>query len=193
MNNLVYDFSQYTIVSGGQTGADIAGLSAARTLGFKTGGWAPKGWITTDGAKQEELSGYGLKEHHGGYRERTIQNAKDSDITIIISRKWTSPGTILTMNACKKNKRPFIALRENGSIFYIYRLPELMKTLDSVSKVRDPDDMEMVERQLDEIAKLLKGYLTINVAGNAEDNAEGIEVQSFNLFYDIFQRLKNII
>jgi hypothetical protein len=68
-----------------------------------------------------------------------------------------------------------------------------MKTLDSVSKVRDPDDMEMVERQLDEIAKLLKGYLTINVAGNAEDNAEGIEVQSFNLFYDIFQRLKNII
>lgn len=34
------------IISGGQTGADMGGLEAAREYGFPTGGYAPKGWMT---------------------------------------------------------------------------------------------------------------------------------------------------
>jgi hypothetical protein len=32
------------LISGGQTGADRAGLEAAKALGIATGGTAPKGW-----------------------------------------------------------------------------------------------------------------------------------------------------
>ena len=38
-----------TIISGGQTGADQAGLLAAQALGLQTGGWAPHGWRTDAG------------------------------------------------------------------------------------------------------------------------------------------------
>ena len=34
------------IISGGQTGADMGGLLAAKDLGIRTGGWMPKGWLT---------------------------------------------------------------------------------------------------------------------------------------------------
>ena len=34
------------IISGGQTGADMAGLMAAKKVGFNTGGFAPKGFKT---------------------------------------------------------------------------------------------------------------------------------------------------
>ena len=37
------------IESGGQTGADQAGLRAARAERLETGGWAPKGWETEEG------------------------------------------------------------------------------------------------------------------------------------------------
>ena len=49
------------VVSGGQTGADQAGLRAARAAGIETGGWAPKGWETEEGPAPW-LSDYGLKE-----------------------------------------------------------------------------------------------------------------------------------
>jgi hypothetical protein len=193
MKNVKYNFEDYTIVSGGQTGADIAGLQAARSLKFKTGGWAPKDWETTDGNKEAELRKYGLTEHAGGYRPRTIQNVKDSDITVIVSRKWNSPGTILTMNACKRASKPFIALREDGSVYLVDRLPELQVAINKASKVKNDDDMDMTERTLTEIAKTLVEYQTINVAGNAENNAPGIEDKAYNLFYEIFWRMNQII
>jgi Circularly permutated YpsA SLOG family len=34
------------IISGGQTGADQAGLRTAKRLGIETGGWMPQGWRT---------------------------------------------------------------------------------------------------------------------------------------------------
>lgn len=193
MKHLKYNFEDYTIVSGGQTGADIAGLQAARSFNFKTGGWAPKNWQTEDGNKESELRNYGLKEHTGGYRPRTIQNVKDSDITVIVSRKWNSPGTILTMNACKRASKPFIALREDGSVYLIHNLPKLQNSINKSSKIKNDDDMDMIERGITEIAQTLSEYQTINVAGNAENNAPGIENKAYNLFYEIFSKLKTLI
>lgn len=189
MSLLSYDKSAYTIVSGGQTGVDIAGLNAARSLKFKTGGWAPHGWETLDGPAESLLKKFGLKEHDGGYKPRTIQNVKDSDITLIISRKWMSPGTVLTMNSCKRLGKPFIALTEECVIREIFGLPELEEQLKEVTKVRNSDDMDPVERTMTTIAKCLAGYPTINIAGNAEQNADGIELMSFNLIYDILKRM----
>lgn len=39
------------VISGGQTGADVGGVLAARLHHIKTGGWMPKGWKTLNGAR----------------------------------------------------------------------------------------------------------------------------------------------
>ena len=47
-------------ISGGQTGADFAGLEAARICGILTVGTAPKGFRTLDGSNPDLGSVYGL-------------------------------------------------------------------------------------------------------------------------------------
>jgi Circularly permutated YpsA SLOG family len=47
------------VISGGQTGADQAGLRAARASGIRCGGMAPKGWLTEAGPAPW-LADYGL-------------------------------------------------------------------------------------------------------------------------------------
>ena len=87
------------VISGGQTGADQAGLAAAKACGLETGGWAPKGWLTADGEAEELLRSYGLKEHRGGYRSRTWANVKDADATIRLATNFDSPGEKCTLSA----------------------------------------------------------------------------------------------
>ena len=48
------------IISGGQTGADMGALLAARDLGMESGGVAPKGWRTEDGPQETLLLSFGL-------------------------------------------------------------------------------------------------------------------------------------
>ncbi len=43
------------IISGGQTGADRAGIDVAIELGIPHGGWIPKGRRAENGINQEEL------------------------------------------------------------------------------------------------------------------------------------------
>jgi hypothetical protein len=95
------------IISGGQTGADQAGLQVALDHSIKTGGWSAHGWLTKDGPNQELLQGrYNLKEHTGGYKQRTHENAKVSDGTIRCCVDFFSPGEICTLNGIKKFKKP---------------------------------------------------------------------------------------
>lgn len=93
------------IISGGQTGADMGGLLAARDLGIPTGGWAPKGWVTEDGPKPE-LAEFGLVECSvKGYPARTKWNIRDSDATVIYG-DIRSPGNKLTFNQCHFQAKP---------------------------------------------------------------------------------------
>jgi hypothetical protein len=76
------------VISGGQTGADQAGLRAARGAGIPTGGWAPLGWLveSDDGRRNIAapwLADYGLAEcPEPGYPARTKANVRDSDGTL---------------------------------------------------------------------------------------------------------------
>ena len=94
------------IVSGGQTGADRAGLDAAIELDIPHGGWIPKGRKTEDGGLPEK---YRLKEMPtGSYEARTEQNVIDSEGTLIVSHGMLNGGSAKTRRFAKKHKRPWM-------------------------------------------------------------------------------------
>jgi hypothetical protein len=99
------------IISGGQVGADIGALVAARAAGVSTGGWAPRGWQTVDGPRPE-LAEFGLKEHfRQEYKYRTEKNVEESDGTLIVASDMRSPGTDLTISTCSLLEKPFYCVR----------------------------------------------------------------------------------
>lgn len=88
-----------TVISGGQTGADRAGLDAARSYGIPTGGWMPKGFRALDGFHPEFAELYGMVEDtHEGYRHRTGLNVEHSDGTVRFAGNWNSPGERCTLS-----------------------------------------------------------------------------------------------
>lgn len=97
------------IISGGQTGADQAGISAALTLGIDTGGTMPKGFKTEAG-NRPDLGTYGLVEHSSTkYPPRTACNVRDSDGTLIFGDLGSS-GSQLTLKLCKQYNKPYFSL-----------------------------------------------------------------------------------
>ena len=96
------------MISGGQTGADQAGLAAAERFKIETGGHAPKGWITKDGPNPTLLrERYGLVESEGDYKVRTWENVKNSDATIRLCYSFTTPGEKCTYNGILKYNKLF--------------------------------------------------------------------------------------
>ena len=94
------------IVSGGQNGADQAGLKVAKKLGIATGGWIPRGFKTEYGL-DPSLAQYGLVEtENESYYPRTVYNVRDSEATVYFASNWNSPGTKATLRAVHQFQRP---------------------------------------------------------------------------------------
>lgn len=92
------------IVSGGQTGADQAGLDVAIELGIPHGGWVPKGRKTEAGRLPDH---YRVKEISSvSYPQRTLMNIIDSDGTLLVSHGKLSGGSALTKALAAKHRRP---------------------------------------------------------------------------------------
>lgn len=97
------------IVSGGQTGADRAGLDAGLDAGLAAGGWCPRGRLAEDGRIPAR---YALREMaKPGYPPRTRQNVLDSDATLILSDAEPTGGTRLTMVFALKLSKPFLVVK----------------------------------------------------------------------------------
>jgi uncharacterized protein YkuJ len=91
------------VISGGQTGADRGGLIAAKLAGIETGGCMPKGFRALDGHHPNFAQLYGVTEHtSSSYPPRTYRNAFDSDGTVRIAVNFSSAGEICTLNAVQK-------------------------------------------------------------------------------------------
>lgn len=91
------------IISGGQTGADMAGLRSAKNVGLLTGGTAPKAFQTESGPNPDLKTIYGLKAF-GNYKSRTIQNIRDSDGTIVFLLHRNPGGSTKTIGYCHTEK-----------------------------------------------------------------------------------------
>jgi hypothetical protein len=93
------------IISGGQTGVDRAALDVALRHGIESGGWCPTGRVDEFGRIPEH---YPLKElENGGFTERTLQNVKDCDGTLIVYAGSLSGGTEQTVQFCIDQQRPY--------------------------------------------------------------------------------------
>ncbi|HEX4697080.1 MAG TPA: putative molybdenum carrier protein [Candidatus Udaeobacter sp.] len=92
------------IVSGGQTGVDRAALDVALKHEIECGGWCPAGRLDEFGRIPDR---YPVQElHAGGFTERTLQNVKDSDGTVVIYADELVGGTNQTVRFCVDLKRP---------------------------------------------------------------------------------------
>jgi hypothetical protein len=153
------------VISGGQSGVDLAALDAAKELGLETGGWMPKGWLTEDGLRPEYGERYGLREHaSGGYPPRTRQNVQDADATLILFRGRLEGGTLLTLNLAKR--------KGDGDRW-------LAADLDSVGGEAFP----FVRIWLAGL-----GDSTINVAGPRESKSPGIYAAAKAFLLDVLRQ-----
>jgi hypothetical protein len=103
-------------LSGGQTGADRAGLDVAIRHGFPHGGWCPKGRKAEDGVIPAQ---YQLHETpSASYLQRTERNVRDSDGTIIltITRELTG-GSKRTAEFAAKHRKPWIHLARQAATY----------------------------------------------------------------------------
>ncbi|MEY2540670.1 MAG: hypothetical protein QOI22_272 [Verrucomicrobiota bacterium] len=91
------------IISGGQTGVDRAALDAAMKHGIECGGWCPAGRLDEFGKIPDR---YPVRElERGTFADRTLQNVKDSDGTVIIYFDKLRGGSAQTVQFCIEQKR----------------------------------------------------------------------------------------
>lgn len=92
------------IISGGQTGVDRAVLDVALKHGIDCGGWCPAGRLDEFGRIPDR---YPVKElDHGSFAERTLQNVRNSDGSLVIYLEQLRGGTQFTLQCCRELKRP---------------------------------------------------------------------------------------
>jgi hypothetical protein len=119
------------IISGGQTGADMGGLEAARILDIETGGTAPPYFMTEKGPNFELRDEYNLKEGESDkkiYVKRTIANIKNSDGTAIFGNMKSS-GSKLTLKECKYQDKPII-INPTAMLLYKFIMENDIKILN---------------------------------------------------------------
>jgi len=92
------------IISGGQTGVDRAALDVALEHGIECGGWCPAGRLDEFGKIPDHYPIHELPG--GGFAERTLQNVKDSDGTVVIYPHELQGGTEQTVRFCVELERP---------------------------------------------------------------------------------------
>jgi hypothetical protein len=133
-------------------------LAAAKELGLKTGGTAPRGYRTDDGPNIDLCLIYGLEaSFSSNYATRTATNVLASDGTLLFGR-LDSAGTRLTRELCQFHNKSFI------HIFWIER----HQTVPS----------QFIEWLHNNNIKIL------NVAGNRERKNPGISQATKNFLID---------
>jgi hypothetical protein len=161
------------LISGGQTGADLAGLWVGKVLGLETGGSAPRNFRTLVGP-QPKLAEFGLEENASfNYHPRTLQNVLNADFTVLFTRVHNSPGSRLTYGYCRQYQKCCLRCYFDG-----------LGEQDHVSHSESENVSFRIWSQLraeDERHRKLgiDEPIIMNIAGNATENCDQIFEWSF--------------
>lgn len=97
------------IISGGQTGADRAGLDAGMEAGLPIGGYVPRGRLSEDGQVPDK---YPMTETRSkDYKSRTKLNILESDGTLVINIGPLKTGTALTARIAHELNKPLMIVQ----------------------------------------------------------------------------------
>lgn len=167
------------VISGSQSGADQAGLRAARAAGFETGGYVTVNCMTEDGPRPDLIAEYGLEELQvpantpldDQYRIRTRLNVAHSDATLLFYKGMT-PGTKAMLKAARELGRPVGAVVATG-------VPP-----DGVTPFRHDDILGVA-------SWVIKGgFEVLNVAGPRASAAPKVGKFAEDFLYEVFVALK---
>ena len=168
------------VISGGQTGADLGGLDAAKECGIETGGWTVPVLTVLHHDKA-----YGLKLIHqpGGSGRRTVaeglverskRNVDMADGTIIF-RMCSSIGTDKTIAYCAQGRWPV------GPPPPVLTIPNKLTTcVERRQYRRHMIVTDMPQDREEDVADAIVDFLcvnhvrTLNVAGHRDDATAGI-------------------
>jgi hypothetical protein len=167
------------VISGGQNGSDLAGVTAAKALGIRTGGTMPRGWTTLDGPKPEYAELFGMIESDKcGYEDRTLQNVRKSDFTLRVARWFNSPGERRTLKCIKQVHKTAYPLRYED----VTLIPGAKYKFETTD-----DDIRVIVTKLSNLCDVLDRPIVLNVAGNSERTAPGIGVLAEAFLKVLFQ------
>ena len=164
------------VISGGQTGADQAGLYSAKQYGYETGGFAPQGFRTLAGDNPIILRDmFHLEEtSQRNYQFRTALNVKSADATVRLATNFQSSGELCTMNAIRKYAKPFFDV-------------DLLKVSAKDGANREAYISSRVDEFIDFLIK--NQVVILNVAGNADRTPPG----GFGLHFNESVKFLNLV
>ena len=166
------------VISGCQNGVDQAALFAAEKLGIETGGWIPKGCKTLDGPRFDLRDRFKLQEHSSSnYADRTADNVASSDGTLRIAADFKSAGERCTKKAIDNHCKPYLDIQVlpvwgPNKVFYGYEIITFITSDDVVQWLLD------------------NKISVLNVAGNAEQTAPGIQKYAQSILERVFEKWK---
>ena len=152
-----------TVISGGQTGVDIAAVDAAIERGFSYGGTVPKNRRIEKGTLDKKYTCF-KESTSGKYEVRTKQNIEDAHGTLILTKGVPTGGTLLTIKYAERINKPHLIIN-----------PYL-------------DRQVIVKMILRFIVN--NGTIILNVAGPRESKIPGIYEQSKSVMLDVLARIK---
>ncbi len=170
------------VISGGQTGADIAGLKTAKSFGIETGGLMPFGFKTYDGCRPEYKELYGVEAHSSSsYVPRTRANVRDSDGTIRLAIDFQSAGEICTKKAIDSFDKPWMDVDLNSMMTMMFValamtwIKEANISVLNIAGNRERPDSRIEERASLFLATLFKGLGHKEPQGcvSLEDSSDG--------------------
>lgn len=158
---------------------DVAALEAAKQQGLQTGGVAARGWKTQDGPRPYYAQMYGMVEcDRPGYKERTWDNVQLAEATLRVALFFSSPGDRCTRAAIKHFRRPFLDVQLD--------VHDGVWSVLSCGGVHDGQGQQTIAQ----VTTWLQDFKVVNVAGNSESTAPGIQLVSYNLLSQIFNRVQ---
>jgi len=151
------------IISGGQTGADIGGLKAAKAAGIRTGGCAPKGYLTECGSNNKLRTEFGLHQSDSEkYPKRTAENISKSDATIIFGNK-NSRGSTLAIKVCETLRKPYLLVASS-------EIESHVTISNFIARLQLEKGMSLI----------------VNIAGNRESSNPGMENHVIKVLSKVF-------
>ena len=155
------------LISGGQTGADRAGLDAAISCGLPYGGSVPLGRRSEDGKVPDKYEG--MKESpYYNYLPRTEANVVDSDATIVFCYGAPVRGSKRTVTFAAKHRKPYLVINLN-------------QPKDKV--------IQKVVEWLKTECPLAEG--TLNVAGSREETFPGINKAVIDIMVEVIKMVNH--